>query len=76
MKCPECGEEIDAVEERGNNLVAYYAVWREVEPGVFEFFEQITDDVIDSQTDSVVCPKCEEALSYRIEEGRIVIESE
>lgn len=75
MKCPHCGEEISEVLERGNRLVACEAVWKETTDGDFVFFNERSGDTVDSQTDEVVCPKCEEALKYRIEKGRMVIES-
>lgn len=74
MKCPECGEEIDEVEERGNYVVGYYAVWREIEPCLFEFVESVAESVMDSQTDCFVCPKCEASLKWRVEDEKVVIE--
>lgn len=75
MKCPYCGEEISEVLERGNRLVGYEAVWKETIDNDFVFFNEVRGDTADSQTDEVVCPKCEKALKYKIEKGRMMIET-
>ena len=74
MKCPNCGEEITQVVERGNNLIEYESYYNEASEGRFDFYEQQNLDIVSSQTDEVVCPKCRKSLKYHFEEQQMVIE--
>lgn len=74
MKCPNCGEEIDEVWQDGSDLMSFRAYFKEVEDGVFEYYEHETFDCLDSQVNEVVCPECEGSLKWKVEDGKLVIE--
>lgn len=73
MKCPNCGEEINTVLERGNRLKAYEAEYHEEANGVFEFWSEELGDTVDTNVTEVVCPKCQKSLKYFLDKGKLVI---